>query len=158
MRSHSRLYRLNISRLVDNSIYSLRWRPTLTQLHVMEVKARRPRLVLGRVTTREDWALWTWFRSVTYVTNRLYSRYRVDTDVKGIKSNKKAAPCTYWDTPKVLEWRLQRMFNCYCARLAAQAHGRLLDNQPMARLHQQSSHTYSYLCRTWNQAASLTWW
>jgi len=54
-----------------------------------EGKARRPWLVLGWVTTREDRALWTWVsrRGLKSVTDLLYSRYRADTDIKWINTN-----------------------------------------------------------------------
>jgi len=50
-----------------------------------EVKQRRPRLILGRVTAREDRALWTCYRSSvwTLICDRpsIYSSYRADTDL-----------------------------------------------------------------------------
>jgi len=51
------------------------------------VTVRRPRLVLGLVTTREDRALWTWVRSSAWLTIYVCKCYLVDTDVKWIKPN-----------------------------------------------------------------------
>jgi hypothetical protein len=51
---------------------------------VTEVKLRRVRLVPGRVTAWEDWALWSCVRSSVWTLicdDRPNSRYRADTDV-----------------------------------------------------------------------------
>jgi len=70
-----------------HSILSL-WQPRLAQWHVHWSYARRPRLVLGWVTVREDQALWTCIRSSVWTlicADCLYSRHRDDTEVKWIK-------------------------------------------------------------------------
>jgi len=64
-----------------------RWRPRPDQ---WLIQARRPRLVLGWVTAKEDRRCEP--ESVRrcglkYVTSRPYSRYHTDTDVKWIKPN-----------------------------------------------------------------------
>jgi len=77
-----------------SSYLGLRWRPRLAQWHVHRSKQRRPRLVLGWVTIREDRALWTCMCPFVGVdlnlwptVDRLYSRHRADTDVKLILKN-----------------------------------------------------------------------
>jgi len=69
----------------------------LRALATTEVKARRPRLVLGWVTTREDWRCNPGSvrrYGLESVTDRLYSRYRADTDAMNSTNPPSSSPPT----------------------------------------------------------------